>query len=154
MKIMEIIPHTLPSVYRLLLLTFRKLIELFVQFLSSAVNHSDHMLPFWWAGVLLLSSKKVIGFQCIQVPFSNCPIILGSIPLNISRLWFILKYLSELLRMNLSLSWYFSEIVFSYGSTVSTFCGISTFMEYFFNSFKSTAGFPPFDSYPPVFHVW
>ena len=42
----SIMPHPLPSVYRILSSTLRKVIELFMQLVSSAINHPDHLLPF------------------------------------------------------------------------------------------------------------
>ena len=68
----EIMPHTLPSVYKLLLSMFRKLIEAFVQLVSSVVNHIDHMLPFWRVTVRFFLPRKgkyfySSKFHCILV---------------------------------------------------------------------------------------
>ena len=42
----EIIPRAFPSVYRVMLSMLRKVVEAFVQLVSSVVNHPDHLLPF------------------------------------------------------------------------------------------------------------
>ena len=48
-------PHALTSVYRILFSTLRKVIEAFMQLVSSEINHPYHLLPFLRGAVILIS---------------------------------------------------------------------------------------------------
>ena len=49
----EIIPHALPSSYRVLLSMLMKVIESLVNSFSSVVNHPDHLIQFWRVTMML-----------------------------------------------------------------------------------------------------
>ena len=57
----EIMPHVLPSVYMVMLLTLSKLIKTFIELVPLIVNYPDHLPHFLRSDVLLIYSKKVRG---------------------------------------------------------------------------------------------
>ena len=62
MAVIQIAAHALPSVYKVHLSTQIKVLEQFMQVVSSVVNNSDPMPPFLRGAVLLLSPQKGRGF--------------------------------------------------------------------------------------------
>ena len=130
---------------------FRKLIEAFVQLVSSEVNPPDPLPTFWRGAVLLLSSKKGRGLQCIQMPLSKFPIIGGSDYLIVPVMYFHLVSLRSLWRMNSFLSLYFYLIFFRSGSPLSLFCDFRTCTVWFSNILSSTVVFHLAISYQSPF---
>ena len=130
MIVIEIFPHSLTSVYRILLSMLRKIIEVFVQLVSSAVNHSYHMPPFLLVTVILLSSKKGRGLWCLQVPNYNYPRRGRSNYWIILIILFPLVFLRSLWIINSLLYWNFSPLFFISGSPLSIFCVIRTCAAY------------------------
>ena len=65
--------HVLPTVNRVLLSTLRRVIESLLPLFSSAVNHPDHLLPFWRGELLLFLTIKgdycnTSKWKCLTVP--------------------------------------------------------------------------------------
>ena len=116
----EIMIDVLPSVYRVMLSTLRKVVEAFIKLVSSAANQSDHLTPFWRVTVILLSSKKGIGLWCLQVPFSKYPRRGGSNSWIISVIWFPLAFLRALWIMNSLFYWNLLRLKF--GLFLNFFC--------------------------------
>ena len=121
MKRIEIVPHVLTSVCRIMVSMLITVIEAFINILSSVVNHPDHLIALWRGAMILLFSKKWRGLQYIQVPLSNCNRRGGSNYWIILEIFFHHKILILLWITNSLLSWNLSPIMFISGLPLSVF---------------------------------
>ena len=119
----SIMIHALPSVYRLMLSTYRrsirKLLPCVFQWLTTKIICYPYEEVQWYYYLRI----KVEG---CNAPKCHCltVMMMESNTWIISVIWFHLVFMILLWKMRSFLSWDFSPILFNSGSPISVFCGL------------------------------